>query len=167
MKNWLGTILLLVGSLLSVPAWGQTAGDIKVQLTAEKVTQDVKRQEQLRPADQAKPGEVLQYTAVYRNESKKAVTKLQATVPIPVGTVLLADSAKPPATAGSIDGTKFAKLPLTRIAKGADGKEREETVPLREYRAVRWTIDRLEAGKEATVSVRVQVVTVAATESRK
>lgn len=139
--------------------FGQATGDLVVNLVAQKVVIDKNGTEELVPAEQAKPGETLQYTATYHNQGKKPVRGLLATVPLPVGTVLVEGSARPPATAGSTDGKRFAPLPLTRKVKLPTGEQREVAVPLAEYRALQWRVDRLDGNKEVTVTARVRVVT--------
>jgi hypothetical protein len=48
-------------------------------------------------------------------------------------------------------------MPLMRTVKQPDGKERKETVPLAEYRALRWEIGTLAAGSSTVVSLRVRI----------
>lgn len=112
----------------------------------------------LKPASNAKPGDVLEYSASYSNAGKAAVERVQAVVPVPLGTVLLADSAKPANPQATVDGINFSATPLKRVVKLPDGKSREELVPLSEYRALRWPIGTIAASQSVVVSLRVQVV---------
>jgi uncharacterized repeat protein (TIGR01451 family) len=48
-----------------------------------------------KPAGDGKPGDVLQYSATYRNTGAAAAAKLLATVPVPPGTTFIAASAEP------------------------------------------------------------------------
>lgn len=146
LRRFTATLLCCVSAVYGAAA----ADDVAVQLTASKVAG-----EKLVAADQAKPGDVIQYDAVYRNTSKGAVSNLQATVPIPSGLEYLPESAKPAGATASLDGKEFSKLPLRR--KGADGKE--ELVPAAEYRALRWPIAELKPGASATVTLRARVLT--------
>ena len=111
----------------------------------------------LKPATQSKPGEVIEYSGTYRNAGTAAVNQLQATVPVPVGTTLMAASAHPAQAQASTDGTRFAPMPLTRMVRQPDGSERKESVPLAEYRALRWEIGTLAAGSSTVVSLRVRI----------
>lgn len=112
----------------------------------------------LKSATTAKPGDVLEYSATYFNGGKAAVERVQAVVPVPLGTVLLAGSAKPVNPHATVDGVNFSAMPLKRVVKLPDGKSREELVPLSEYRALRWPIGAIAASQNAVVSLRVQVV---------
>lgn len=125
-------------------------------LTAQRVDM-VEGKAVLKPAVQGKPGEVIEYSGTYRNASAAAVNKLQATVPVPPGTTLIADSAQPAQAQASTDGIRFAPMPLVRMVRQPDGKERQEPVPLAEYRALRWEIGTLAAGSSTVVSLRVSI----------
>lgn len=110
-----------------------------------------------KPAAQGNPGDVIEYSGTYRNVSAASVSKLQATVPVPPGTIFIADSAQPARAQASTDNTRFAPMPLMRTVKQPDGKERMEAVPLAEYRALRWEIGSLAAGSSTVVSLRVHI----------
>lgn len=109
-------------------------------------------------ASSAKPGDVLEYSATYANAGKAPVERVQAVVPVPLGTILLADSAKPADPQASLDGVNFSAIPLKRIVKLPDGKSREELVPLSEYRALRWPIGTIAPSQNVVVSLRARVV---------
>jgi uncharacterized repeat protein (TIGR01451 family) len=134
---------------------------VAVQLTASKVTSK-NGAEKLAPAEQAKPGDTLQYEAVYRNESSRSVENLQATLPIPQGVEFVPGTAKPAAPQASLDGKTFAPIPLKRTVTTADGKTQEQDVPTSEYRALRWTFPQLEAGKSLSVTARTRVLSATA-----
>lgn len=110
------------------------------------------------PASSAKPGDVLEYSASYSNGGKTSVERVQAVVPVPPGTVLLADTAKPAGPQATVDGVNFSATPLKRVVKLPDGKSREELVPLSEYRALRWPIGTIAPSQNVVVSLRVKVV---------
>lgn len=128
--------------------------EVTVKLTASKVVKGEDGRHTLAPADAAKPGDVLEYAAVYRNQTGGAVKGLEATVPIPAGLELLPDSAKPAGALASADGKDFAAQPLMTKA---DGKP--AALPLEKYRALRWTIPQLAAEAEVTVTLRARVLT--------
>lgn len=138
-------------------AWGQSA-QISSELQVQQV-ETVDGNTVFRPAQVSKPGDVLEYRVSYTNHSSAAVTGLIASLPIPAGTTLLDRSQLPPNALASTDGTQFAPLPLMRLVKQPDGSERREPVPLGEYRALRWSLGTLAAGKSQQVSARVRVNT--------
>ncbi len=152
----LSLVLALV--VIAPTTYAQEQNPVAVNLTAKKVVgKDGK--EVLEPADKAKPGDVIQYEAVYRNSGQTAVKGLQATVPVPVGLTYVANSAKPAGALASLDGKTFQPIPLLREVKKPDGTTEKQPVPLAEYRALRWSIEPLEGGKEVAVQLRAAVRT--------
>jgi uncharacterized repeat protein (TIGR01451 family) len=132
--------------------------DVRVDLTARRVVL-ADGKESLLAADKAKPGDVIQYDAIYKNTGKAAVQNVGATVPIPAGLALVAESAKPAAEQASLDGKNFSAFPLTRDVKNDAGVVEKQPVPLEQYRALRWSLPELAPGATATVSLRARVVT--------
>ena len=130
---------------------------VAVQLSARKVVMAEKK-EALEPAEKARPNDTIQYDAVYRNTTSGGIKNLAATVPVPAGLAFLADSAKPAGALASLDGKMFSAIPLMREIKRADGTVEKQAVPFAEYRAVRWSIEQLDAGKSTTVSLRARVL---------
>jgi len=111
------------------------------------------------PASVARPGDVLEYVAEFRNTGSSTARGLSATLPLPVGTEFLPGSERPANARGSVDGVSFDTLPLKRMVKQADGTLHEELVPTREYRYLRWPASDLAAGRALSVSARVTVAT--------
>ncbi len=105
----------------------------------------------------ARPGDLIQYTATYRNTGKAAVRDLDATLPIPADTEYVASSARPQDAKASVDGRSFAAMPLVRRVV-RDGKSVEEPVALREYRYLRWHAAELGAGQALEFTARVKVI---------
>ncbi|OYZ02020.1 MAG: hypothetical protein B7Y42_02965, partial [Polaromonas sp. 28-63-22] len=54
-------------------------------------------------------------------------------------------------------GVVFAAMPLMRSVRQPDGSQRSEAVPLADYRALRWNVGTLAAGRSAVVSLRVRI----------
>jgi len=125
-------------------------------LDAYKVVQATDGTASLVSAAEAKPGDLLEYRAVYANAGDGAARGVMATLPIPAGVELVSGTAVPEATQGSLDGTTFAPLPLVRKVLQPDGTLREVPVPASEIRALRWALGALAPG--ATVVVRARVV---------
>ncbi len=113
--------------------------------------------EQLQSAARAKPGDLLEYRAVYVNVSQKEVKNLQATLPIPASTEVLLDSIAPQNALASADGRNFAPSPLVVRVKMANGTTQNRALPLSAYRALRWPIGTLAAGQNVTVRARVRL----------
>lgn len=140
----------------------QAADPVKIALVAKKIIV-TENGETAEPATTSKPGDLLQYEAIYRNTSPGAVGQLLATVPVPERLALVAASATPAGALASTDGQHFAPMPLMRAVRQADGTVVQQPVPLSEYRALRWTISELAAGERATVRLRAQVLSNAPT----
>jgi uncharacterized repeat protein (TIGR01451 family) len=147
----------VVAAAVSFAAGVARANDgVTVQLTANRVTKSQGR-ESLAPADQARPGETLEYRAVYRNESTSEARNLAATLPIPRGTTYVPGSASPSRVEASLDGSRFAAVPLTRVVRGPDGRDVVREVPASEYRALRWPLGLLAGRQSRAVTARVRV----------
>ena|ERR1700730_952910 len=148
--------LLLAAALgLAGNAWAQPA-QITSDLRVERV-EIVDGKTLFKPAQLTKPGDVLEYRVQYTNRSASAVTGLVANLPIPAGTTLVARSELPPGVLASTDGAHFAPPPLMRAVRQPDGSERQESVPIEEYRALRWNLGTLAAGQSEQVQARVRV----------
>jgi uncharacterized repeat protein (TIGR01451 family) len=132
-------------------------GGVTVELTAHRVTKDAKGAEALAPAEQAKPGELLEYRAHYKNAGTGTAKGLAATLPIPRGTRYVPGSALPGRVEASLDGRTFAPIPLMRKVKTKSGRTVLREVPASEYRALRWPLGTLPANQEKTVAARVRV----------
>ena len=143
----------------ATPAFAQTAprNPVAISLTAQKVTKDAEGKEQLKPAERAMPGEVVQYDALYKNTSSTGVKNLAPTLPIPPGLEFLPETVSPMPAFASVDGRTFAPFPLVRKVTKPDGTIEEQAVPASEYRALRWTVGDLEAGKAILVSARARL----------
>jgi len=148
----------LTAALALAPAFAQDAGGpLESRLAARKVVVTDGR-ENLVDATNAKPGDLIEYTATYRNNGKAPIRNLEATLPIPTDTEFVAGSARPAGARASTDGKSFAALPLKRKARRPDGKEVEEAIPLRDYRALRWYTGELAGDKTVSFAARVRVV---------
>ncbi len=136
------------------------AGDVRVSLTAQRVSKDANGKTILESGDQARPGDVLEYRVRYSNESASGVRRLMATLPIPIGMEYLPKTAQPAKVEASLDGRTFAPVPLMRKVRLASGKEVNREVPGSEYRQLRWAIGELAAHGAQTVTARVRVAPV-------
>lgn len=156
---------VLAGALcalaLSIPiAASAGSDDLKLSLTALRVTSDPRGHESFKSAEVAPPGGVVEYRAQYANAGSTPARDVLATIPIPAGTEFVAKSAVPAAgVLASLDGTTFQPVPLKRLVKLADGTEELREVPASEYRYLRWTLGSIDGGKTRTVRARVRVST--------
>jgi hypothetical protein len=154
--------VMLMSAWFCLPAWAADA-DVSIELTAWAVGRGDDGKERLSAADRVKPGELLQYRAVYTNHGRQQVRNLVASLPIPVGTELIEAPGLLPATTASIDGKVFAATPLMRKVRAADGRMVDEPVPLAEYRVLRWPQHDLASNTTFSVGARVRVVAATAT----
>jgi len=157
-KTWVRALACAVTCLMPLgDALAQKGPDpLESRLAARKVVM-VDGRESLVDAGSAKPGDVIEYTATYRNAGKEPITGLQATLPIPAQTELLPGTAKPAQAMASLDTRTFAAMPLKRVIERG-GVKIEEPVPYREYRALRWSAGVLGSGKSADFVARVRVI---------
>lgn len=152
-----GLFLAAFLAFCALPANGQNP-DLKVNLVAKKVTVEGEK-EAFSAADKAKPGDLIQYEATYKNDGQAALHNIGAVVPVPAGLVFIADSGKPASPEASLDGKTFNPTPLTRRVKNAAGVTEEQPIPLNEYRALRWNLGELAPGSSTTVMLRARVAT--------
>jgi uncharacterized repeat protein (TIGR01451 family) len=138
-------------------AEAQQGGPIETRLEARKVVRAADGKEGFAEAAAARPGDVIEYTATYRNTSKQAVRDLEATLPIPPNTEYVPGSAKPAAVKASVDSRNWGTPPLVRKVV-RDGRSIEEQVPVREYRYLRWFPGELGGEKAVSFTARVRVV---------
>lgn len=146
--------LAIVIGVLATPAIVRAAGDVSVVLTAQRVAV-VDGKEVLSPAEQASPGDVIEYRAEYRNGGAAVVKQLAATLPVPSGMEYLPKTGAP--QLASLDGKTFSSVPLKRRVRLADGREVLRDVPASEYRWLRWTIGTLAPQQSRAVTARVRV----------
>jgi uncharacterized repeat protein (TIGR01451 family) len=153
-------VIATVAVAMSAPALALADGDVHVALTAQRVTL-ANGKEVLVSAEQARPGDVIEYRAIYKNDGRTAVRELDATLPVPNGLEYLPKTAAPAMVLASTDGRTFAPVPLVRKTRTADGREEVREVPLSEYRALRWSIGALAAKESRTVRARMRVAPLA------
>ena len=146
--------LAVAFGVVFAPAVVHAAGDVSVVLTAQRVAV-VDGKEILSPADQANPGDVIEYRAEYRNSGAGAVKQLAATLPVPNGMEYLPRTGGP--ELASLDGKHFEAVPLTRRVKLPDGREVVREVPANEYRWLRWSLGTLAPHQSRSVIARVRV----------
>jgi len=132
--------------------------EVKVVLTANKIVL-VDGKEQKESGDKAKPGEIIEYTAEYRNTGKASVTNVMATLPVPSGMEFIPDTTQPQQVLASTDEKHYAPVPLKRTVPGADGRMVEQPVPYSEYRSLRWSLGDLPGGASKSVKARMKVKT--------
>lgn len=147
--------------MLVVTAWVPAAWAAPVVTSKLDVHQMVVEagHEVLKPAMATKPGDLLQYRAVYTNSGDQPAGHLLASLPVPAGTSLVAAGTEPAGAQASVDGTRFAPMPLMHTVTGKDGKSRQVPVPLSAIRALRWDLGSLEPNQPRAVQIRVHVNT--------
>ena len=94
---------------------------LEAKLVGFKVTQNADHKEVFTLADKIAPGDLLKYQVVYHNNGKSVLSKIKATLPLPLGTTYEAGSAKPANATASLNGIDFAVMPLKRMVKKSGG----------------------------------------------
>lgn len=150
----LGVFAVMAAPQLAVAA---SEDPLSITLTLKRVQTDAQGKETLVDAPSVKPGDLVEYQAVYANRGKQPLGNVVATLPLPQGMEYVGKSARPAAALASTDGKTFAAEPLKRTVKGKDGKTVVESVPYSEYRALRWQIKSLKPGEEYIVKARARV----------
>lgn len=123
------------------------AEPLKAAMTVSKVVVTPEGQENLVPAETAKPGDVLVYEATYTNVGSATLGGVRPVVPVPPGMTYIADSAVPTATAWTADGKTYQAL-----------SDSNDKAPAAEkIRGLQWSAKDLATGDERTVSLRVRM----------
>ena len=130
-------------------------GAVRVKLTQARVLVEAGKEKLVDP-EVLKPGDVIEYRAVYTNTSNETVRDLVATLPMPEGLEYVAKSAR--ATEGvsamqaaARDG-RYGAEPLL-VTEGG----KKVPLPYAQYRMLRWQVGALVAGRSVTVSARARV----------
>jgi uncharacterized repeat protein (TIGR01451 family) len=158
-KTFMHTAQILRSALIATAALALSLpaqAEVKVLLAASKIVV-IDGGEHKQAADKAKPGDVIEYSAEYKNTDKSTVRDVMANLPIPSGTEYLPQTAAPEQVMASTDGANFAPVPLKKSVRGADGKITQVPVPYSEYRALRWNFGEIAGGASKTVKARVKV----------
>jgi len=146
--------------VILMPSTGMASGDsdVTVTLVANIVAVGQNGKETFAAAREAKPDEVLEYRAVYRNQGTQAVHNVLAVLPVPAnGLSYIPTSASPQQVWASLDGRKFEVAPLMRTVALPDGKRESRLVPVSEYRYLRWDLGVLKPGAQAVVTARMRM----------
>ncbi len=155
--KWMATFCASVLMLLA--AASEARAEVTVELSAQRIAAEGAGKEARIEAREAKPGEVLEYRAIYRNTGKQVVRQVQAVLPIPAGAFsYVAASARPARVYASVDGKQFDAVPLMRTVTLPDGRREARPVPLAEYRFLRWELSNMQPGAEAVVSARMRLL---------
>lgn len=132
---------------LSAIAWGQ---DLGIKLEAFKVVPATEAApESFLAAESAAPGDVIEYRAVYTNNTAGILRNFVPEIPVPAGLSAIEGSDLPKAQSASLDGTAFSPLPLL----DATG----QPVAFSSLRAFRWNVANLAAGESITLRVRASL----------
>jgi hypothetical protein len=151
----LGLPVLHAQTTQSQPPKSVLPEPVQVTLERKKVSL-ADGKEVLTTASSAKPGEVIQETANYANRSKRTF-RVDATLPVPAYTELVLGSTRPTNVTVSVDGTNFAPPPLKRRVPQPNGVVVEQTIPVSEYRFLRWAGVELGPEKSFSVSARFRL----------
>ena len=149
------TALLFVLSVAH--AWCADLPEVTVQLTASRIVKSAQGKESVVSGESAKPGEIIEYRAIYKNSGKATARDVVATLPIPVEMEFVPATASPAAASSTTDGTTYSRIPLKRKVKLAGGAVVQREVPVDEYRAIRWELKDLAPAASVTVSARMKI----------
>lgn len=160
-------IPLLLGAAQFASAQTPAAQNSPVRLTASnqlvtQVTVDGKATERLTEATNARPGNLLQLNQKVENVSTSLVRGLALNMNVDPATVFQSSQCNVTGvtTLFSADGKSFAQAPLKKtvtVTENGQSVKKEVVVPPSEYKAVRWQLPDLAAGKSAGCFMRVNV----------
>ncbi|MEK7322402.1 MAG: hypothetical protein AABZ84_04905 [Pseudomonadota bacterium] len=155
LRAWsgIGIVLLTVGVVKAADP-----PSVVVTLSAQKIIVSVEGRERRLPAERTRPGDIVEYRAMYKNAGKSTVKNLVATLPVPAaGMEYLPRTADPHIVQASVDGIAFDNVPLKRRIVLPGGRQVSHDIPYSEYRYLRWELGELPPGKNTSVSARMRV----------
>lgn len=153
-KNVVANVLANV--VANVVAKGAADNPLNIRLERSKIIV-IAGKESLQNAITAKPGDVLQDVATYTNKSSRALSGVEATLPVPANTELIMSTVTPATARASVDGTNFSAMPLKRKVMQANGVEVEQAVAMSEYRYLRWYPGEIGAKQSIVFSAQFRV----------
>jgi uncharacterized repeat protein (TIGR01451 family) len=119
---------------------------------------DAKGQEIFKPAQQANPGDILQYKVICRNQGDALARGVLATLPVPAKElVFVKDKSDLQNLQASMDGSVFGDLPLKKISRTPDGRMVAVDADPADYRFLRWSVGDIPPQKSATMYARMRV----------
>lgn len=125
----------------------KTPPPITITQEVFKTDKSGQRGERLSSSDRGKAGDILIYRTSYRNETKRILSDVVATVPISTGFVFVADSAVPAIVYASKDSVTY--FPITVVPGNA---------PIATWRSLRWAAREIAPLSEFIVEHRVRVL---------
>ena len=162
MKVWMIVILFVV----VVGAFAQDAeNDVDIVMEAYIVTmqenEDGDMVEVFEAANEAQPGDLVEYRILLANDSDDVLEDVGALGPVPANTMFVADSETQAAayqTEFSIDGgASYSPAPTLTVTNDA-GEEEEVMAEPEEFNSVRWTLlEPLDPQDSHSFSYRVTV----------
>lgn len=147
MKKILQSVLFAT-SIFALTAFG-VEEPLSIDFEAHRVAAGENGKEVLVEAEMAYPGDTIQYKAVYTNTSEEPLKDVRPVIPVPRGMTVVLKSVKPKPTEGSLDGVRFAPMPLL----DKEGKP----VAAEKIRAFRWHLPELNPNKPFSIGFRVNV----------
>ncbi|NND89932.1 MAG: DUF11 domain-containing protein [Granulosicoccus sp.] len=134
--------LLVLSVLFSMAGLAFASGPVTGEIQAFIVSVDEDGKEVILQADEAEPGNVMEFRIVFTNNGDDDVRGVQVVDPIPQNTRFVPDSPQSDVPADfevSIDGGESFELePVVRIETQADGSQKEVVIPPEQYTHVRW-----------------------------
>ncbi|MFK7995075.1 MAG: hypothetical protein AB8B87_13105 [Granulosicoccus sp.] len=134
--------LVTLTASLALAGFAFAKGPVKGEVQAFIVSVNDDGSEVVRTADEAVPGEVMEFQIIFTNEGDQSVTGIQVVDSIPENTRFISDSHDSDVQASfdvSIDGGKsYETVPVLRIETQPDGTQLEVEIPAEQYTHVRW-----------------------------
>ena len=149
--------VVFIGLINTGEAFALNEAGVEGVLTQTKIVVSADGKESSISADKVKPGDLIEYQVKYTNKGAAPVGNLNVTLPIPKGLELIGQTDLPRNALASLDGLNFETAPIKRSVRRADGTVTLELVPLAQYRALRWVVGQLPAGKSTTMTARAKV----------
>lgn len=143
-KIGLALCLVTVSAGVMFNATAKNKPTLVSDMQAYLVKTNAQGKEYRQPARQTEPGQVLEYNLTYTNETKKPLSGLVVSGPIPANTQYVGRSAKAGVASEllvSIDGgATFEREPVRRQQKMPNGQVKTIIIPAEKYTNLRWKV---------------------------
>ncbi len=140
------TVSIVFILFLGLAGFAVAKGPVTGEIQAFIVSLNSDGSEDITAAEEAEPGQVMEFQIVFTNNGDSGVNGIQVVDPIPENTKFISDSHSSDVSAlfeVSIDGGEtFETEPVRRIETQADGTQQEVTIAADQYTHVRWLADK-------------------------
>lgn len=154
-------IVVIAWIMLAPIANAQPGDPVQSNLVVYKVVTNQDNEEVLEPADQVKPGDIVEYHLAYTNTLTSGISNLKPELPVPSGMTFLGNPSSQNLVGASLqENGAISKLPLFTESTLPNGKVVKAEVTADKFKKLQWQVSQLGAGQTITIKARMRVNTI-------